>query len=225
MRMCVSLPIVYVDGYSFHHKSHVQASVGIVWTNRSVNEPQQYQLRSKTSQYAEIASVLIVLQQAARGNITELVICSNSNYAWQSFVSHFPVWKRNGMNNARGKAVKHAELFLTCDKLVSDRGMRVYWRKVKGHSQVPGPDRDGNDEADHLAKSGTLGGISWQYQEEWLPQVNTCPVNAITHTQARSDRDQPDGTHPTLCLGRRPGDTDLVAIQKQDRLGNLLFCV
>ena len=89
--VCHGLPMVYVDWCSFHHESHVQAGVGIVWTNRSVNEPQHYQLGSKTSQYAEIASVLIVLQQAARDNITELVICSDSNYARHSFVSHFPM--------------------------------------------------------------------------------------------------------------------------------------
>ena len=30
--VCHSLPIVYVDRCSFHHESHVQAGVGIVWT-------------------------------------------------------------------------------------------------------------------------------------------------------------------------------------------------
>ena len=53
--------------------------------------------------------------------------------------------------------------------------------------------------------------------------MNTCPVNAITHTQARSDQDQPDGTHPTLCLGRRPGETDLVARQKQDPVIKVIY--
>ena len=47
--------------------------------------------------------------------------------------------------------------------------------------------------------------------------------NAITRTQARSDRDQPDGTHPTLCLDRRPGDTDLVAMQKQDPVIKVIY--
>ncbi|KAJ8346749.1 hypothetical protein SKAU_G00281500 [Synaphobranchus kaupii] len=101
--VCLNLPKAYVDGCSFHNESQVQAGVGITWENCTVNEPQQYQLGSKTSQYAEIASVLITLQQAARSGITALVICSDSNYAQYSFVSHFPIWKQNGMKNARGK--------------------------------------------------------------------------------------------------------------------------
>ena len=62
------------------------------------------------------------------------------------------------MKNARGKEVKHSSLFLTCDKIVSEHGMDVYWKKVKGHSQIPGPDKTGNDEADRLAKAGALDG-------------------------------------------------------------------
>ncbi|KAJ8333566.1 hypothetical protein SKAU_G00415740 [Synaphobranchus kaupii] len=191
--VCLNLPKAYVDGCSFHHESQVQAGVGITWENCTVNEPQQYQLGSKTSQYAEIASMLITLQQAARSGITELVICSDSNYARYSFVSHFPIWKQNGMKNARGKAVKHSELFLICDKLTSDHGMTTYWKKVKGHSQVPGPDKDGNDEADRLAKAGALDGSPWEFQEEWLPKEQTCIVNAITRRQTCERLDDPGG--------------------------------
>ncbi|KAJ8369342.1 hypothetical protein SKAU_G00093700 [Synaphobranchus kaupii] len=190
--------------------------VGIVWANRSVSEFQQYQLGSKTSQYAEIASVLIVLQQAAQADIKELVICSDSNYAGYSFVSHFPLWTQNGMKNARGKDVKHSELFLACDKLVGDLGMKLYWRKVKGHSQVQSPDNDGNDEANRLAKAGALSGPSWQFQEERLPAVETCSVNAITRKQAHEGLGNVDAAQPTLFLGRAPGNTDLVTMQKQD---------
>ncbi|KAJ8375526.1 hypothetical protein SKAU_G00061060 [Synaphobranchus kaupii] len=214
--VCRNLPKAYVDGCSFHHESQVQAGVGVMWENCTVNEPQQYRLGSKTSQYAEIASVLITLQQADRCGITELVICSDSNYARYSFVSHFPIWKQNGMKNARGKAVKHSELFLACDKLTSDHGMTTYWKKVKGHSPVPGPDKDGNDEAERLAKAGALDGSPWEFQEEWLPKEQTCIVNAITRRQTRERLDDPGGDQGTVHLGRKPGDADLVAMQKQD---------
>lgn len=56
---CLVLLKVYVDGCSFHHESHIQAGVVIVWINRQVDEPNHYRLGAKTSQYVEIAAVLI----------------------------------------------------------------------------------------------------------------------------------------------------------------------
>lgn len=77
------------------------------------------------------------------------------------------------MKNARNKEVKHSELFLACDQLVTDRGMVIYWKKVKGHSQTSGPNKDGNDEADRLAKLGEEQGTPWEFQNEWLPKSPT----------------------------------------------------
>lgn len=65
--VCHNLPIVYVDDCSFHCEDLVQAGVGIVWQDRSVQEPQQHKLGPKTSQYAEVDNVLVVLQQATQG--------------------------------------------------------------------------------------------------------------------------------------------------------------
>ncbi|MEQ2186978.1 hypothetical protein GOODEAATRI_034367, partial [Goodea atripinnis] len=108
--------------------------------------------------YAEIAAVLITLQQATALKIKQLVICSNSNYARHSFIYHLPVWNENGLRNARNKEVKHSEFFLTCEYLTTEQGMVVYWKKVKGHSWTLGPDKDGNDEADSLARVGAESG-------------------------------------------------------------------
>lgn len=36
--------------------------------------------------------------------------------------------------------------------------MTVYWKEVKGHSQTLGPDKEGNYEADCLAKLGAVEG-------------------------------------------------------------------
>ncbi|XP_042277068.1 protein NYNRIN-like [Thunnus maccoyii] len=201
---------------AFHHESQVQAGVGIVWANRTVEEPNHYQLGAKTSQYAEIAAVLIALQQATRRAVGQLVICSDSNYARHSFISHFPTWKENGMRNARNKEVKHSELFLACDRLVIDHGMTVYWKKVKGHSQISGPDKDGNDEADRLAKLGAEQGTPWEFSEDWLPTSQVSTVNAITRRQARERQEDPQSCAQTVHLGRKPGDADLVAMQERD---------
>ncbi|MEQ2218349.1 hypothetical protein XENOCAPTIV_001974, partial [Xenoophorus captivus] len=125
--------------------------VSIIWVGHHTTKANHYQLGPKTSQYAEITAVLITLQQATALDIKQLVICSDSNYARHSFISHLPVLKDNGMKNARNKEVKHSELFLACDHLTTEQGMVVYWKKVKGHSRTLGPDKYGNYEADRLA--------------------------------------------------------------------------
>ena len=213
---CKDLPMVYVDGCSFHHENELRAGVGIVWVTGPLKGQYQLQIGAKTSQYAEIAAVLIALQQASKANVEQLVICSDSNYARHSFISHFPAWKVNDMKNARGKVVKHSELFLACDKLVTEQGMTVYWKKVKGHLQVPGPDKVGNDEADRLAKAGAVDGTRWEFNEGWLPEKPCRAVNAITRRQAREGHENPGPQSLTVHLGRQPGDTDLVTMQDRD---------
>ncbi|KAL7408409.1 hypothetical protein ABVT39_023020 [Epinephelus coioides] len=91
---------------------------------------------------------------------------------------------------------------------MTDRGMTVYWKKDKGHSQVSGPDKDGNDEADRLAKLGADQGTPWEFQ--------TCVVNAITCQQKKERRDDSQTGTLTVHLGRKPGDADLVTMQEQD---------
>ncbi|XP_067430214.1 protein NYNRIN-like isoform X2 [Thunnus thynnus] len=120
------------------------------------------------------------------------------------------------MRNARNKEVKHSELFLACDRLVIDHGMTVYWKKVKGHSQISGPDKDGNDEADRLAKLGAEQGTPWEFSEDWLPTSQVSTVNAITRRQARERQEDPQTCAQTVHLGRKPGDADLVAMQERD---------
>ncbi len=175
-----------------------------------------FQLGPKTSQYAGIAAMLIALHQAVKLSITQLVICSDSNYARHSFISHFPIWKVSGMKNARNKDVKHSELFLACDQLVTDKGMTAYWKKVKGHSQITGPDKDGNDEADRLAKLGAEQGTPWEFQNEWLLAPQSCVVNTITHRQTKERQEDSNTGTQTLHLGRQPADTDLATMQEQD---------
>lgn len=220
--ICQELPKAYIDGCSFHHLDQLRAGVGIVWIDADVEEPNHYQLGPKTSQFAEIAAVLIALQQAAKLDLKQLVLCSDSNYARHSFVSHFPTWKKNGMRNARNKEVKHALLFQACDELVTNKGIIVYWKKVKGHSHISGPDKDGNDEADRLAKLGAEQGTPWEFQAEWLPTPETYTVNAVTRRQAKEQQDSPPATAQTLYLGRKPDDTDLVAMQERDPITRII---
>ncbi len=79
--------------------------------------PQQFNLGPRSSQYAEIAAILITLQMAASHNIKELLICTDSNYASLSFTCHLAGWKQNGFKTANNKPVKHQELFQAGDAM------------------------------------------------------------------------------------------------------------
>uniref|UniRef100_A0A1A8CCG2 Gypsy retrotransposon integrase-like protein 1 n=1 Tax=Nothobranchius kadleci TaxID=1051664 RepID=A0A1A8CCG2_NOTKA len=213
--VCQGLPKVYTDGCAYLHEGQLRAGVGVVWVDCDTKQPNHYRLGQKSSQYAEIAAVLITLQQAAALDITQIVLCSDSNYARHSFISHFPMWKENHMKNARNRDVKHSELFLACDLLTTEKGIMVYWKKVKGHSRTIGPEKDGNDEADRLAKLGADQGTCWEFKDEWLPPKAVHEVCAITRRHAKQ-ADEPRTVGVPVFLGRQPQDADLVTMQEQD---------
>lgn len=75
------MPTPYMDGCSYNHQGNLQAGAGVVWLNDNPCPPQRFQLGPHSSQYAEIAAILIGLQIAATHNIKELLICTDSNYA------------------------------------------------------------------------------------------------------------------------------------------------
>uniref|UniRef100_A0A672HI74 RNase H type-1 domain-containing protein n=1 Tax=Salarias fasciatus TaxID=181472 RepID=A0A672HI74_SALFA len=163
--VCQGLPRVYVHGCSFHHDSQLRAGVGIVWIGQNGDLPSHFQLSPKTNQYAETPAVLTALQQAAKLSITQLVLCSTLNYARHSSTSHLPTGTANGMRNAWNKDVKQSKLFSTCNQLVTDKGMVVDPERVKGHSHVTGPDKAGDDEAEHLTKLGVKQGTRWEFHD------------------------------------------------------------
>lgn len=133
---------------------------GVLWLNDRPCPPQHVKLGPQSSQYAEIVAILITLQIASTHN-RELLICTDSNYARLGFTCHLQGWKQNGFKTANNKPVKHQHLFQACDNITSEHDMIVYWKKVKGHSKQPGPDKDLNDQTDALAKAGALHGELW----------------------------------------------------------------
>ena len=86
--VCQDMVTAYVDGCSFHHETQVCAGVGITWIGDMPYEPKSFQLGAQSSQYAEIAGILIALQLAVERDIKTLVICTDSNYARLSFTCH-----------------------------------------------------------------------------------------------------------------------------------------
>lgn len=95
----------------------------------------------------------------------------DSNYAYLSFMCHLPIWKHNDFRPSNNKPVKHKDLLLACDSIVTDQDMHIYWKKVRGHSKLPGPDKLYNDQTDALAKDGALHGTPWIFS---LLPVSIC---------------------------------------------------
>ncbi|KAK6480512.1 ribonuclease H1-like, partial [Huso huso] len=143
---------VYIDGSATRKGGTLKAGVGLIWEHNSFQK--SYHLQSKTSQYAELVGALLAVQTAIQQDITEFVICTDSAYTKDSFINYLPGWKRKGMRKPDGKPVANPELILAIDQLVSEHALKIYWKKVVGHSLVEGPEKQGNDQADRLAKEG-----------------------------------------------------------------------
>ncbi len=208
--VCTGMPTAYVDGCSYNREGKLQAGAGVVWLNNDPCPPQQLKHGPQSSQYAEIAAILITLQVAATHKIRELLICTDSNYARLSFICHLTGWKRNGFKTANNKPVKHQELFQASDAIVTEHDMVVYWKKVRGHSRQPGQDKDLNDQTDALAKAGALQGESWTFHA--LPPHPT--VAAVTRRQSATSGHTPASSH--ISLSPQFAAEDLLTLQQTD---------
>lgn len=218
--VCEGMITAYVDGCSFHHETQVRAGAGVVWQQNQPYEPQSFNLGPQSSQYAEIAAVLITLQLAEAKKERNLVICTDSNYARLSFSCHLALWKRNGFLTANNRPVKHKELFLACDHLITSSDMQVYWKKVRGHSRVPGQDKELNDLADSLAKQGAMCGTSWSFDPSWLLQPSAAPAHpevcVVTRSRAAAPAGVPASLPGFVSVAPAFSDTDLAALQAED---------
>ncbi|RXN20362.1 ribonuclease H-like protein [Labeo rohita] len=205
---CEGMPTAYVDGCSYNHQGNLKAGAGVVWVNDDPCLPQQFNLGLHSSQYAEIAVILITLQLAASHDIRELLICTDSNYARLSFTCHLVGWKQNGFKTANNKPVKHQDLFQACDAIVTKHDMIVYWKKVRGHSRQPGQDKDLNDQTDALAKAGALHGEPWALQT-LPPSPAVTVVTRRQHAPATSASSQ-------IELSSQFHTADLLTLQSSD---------
>ncbi|XDV18313.1 hypothetical protein PO909_024028 [Leuciscus waleckii] len=207
---CESMPTAYVDGCSYNSEGILKAGAGVLWVNDHPCPPQHFKLGPKSSQYAEIAAILIALQIAASNNIKEILICTDSNYARLSFVCHLQTWKQNGFKTANNKPVKHQHLFQECDNITTTHDLAVYWKKVKGHSKLPGQDKDFNDHTDALAKAGALHGTPWN-----SPKPSPTPDVAVL---TRSKKPAPATAPASQMLSLTPqiSNNDLAEMQASD---------
>ena len=224
--VCKEIPMAYTDGCSYMHQSERLAGAGIVWIGDFPCRPLSLKLGPMTSQYAEVAAILITFQCAVEHNIREFTICTDSNYCRLSFLCHLSTWEKTNFLTAGRKPVKHKDLFIACDHLARTHDMRVYWKKVRGHSRLPGTDKTYNDLTDALAKEGALSGNLWKFKPEWLPTIHSPSVSVITRKRAAEAKAKPTETNTTKASdvgpsGIVPGSSfvqpaDLLSMQQAD---------
>ncbi|XP_069469950.1 ribonuclease H-like [Ambystoma mexicanum] len=90
---------------------------------------------------------------AVQNCIHELVIITDSDYVQNGFVEHLMNTKTRGMLCANNKPLKHGKLIQSINDLAPSNEMTIYWKIIKGHSRIEGPDKAGDDLAEQLAKN------------------------------------------------------------------------
>ena len=212
--LCQGMLIAFVDGCSCRHLDHLQAGMGFVWHNDIPCKPLQIQVGNKTSQYAEVAGVLITLQTAVKHDLSELAICPDSVYTRLTFLCNLPFWKQNHMTTSSGSEEKNKELILSCDDLITKHGIQVYWKKDKGHPKSPGCDKLGNDHADSMAKSFAIHGTPWVFDARDENTTEEAMVSAVTRSHVAP---QKTSSHEhNVLLAHSFLNSNLVAMQHQD---------
>jgi ribonuclease HI len=136
--------------------------------------------RFGTNQVAELCAVLEALR-AHRG-VDRLVIEADSEYAIHSSTDWLENWKNKTRPwvNAKGKVISNLELIQAIDTELRERGARVVFRWVRGHSGNPY-----NEIADQLALSAAR---SWQTDPE--SGIGQLPPEAHKINSVRYGADQ-----------------------------------
>ena len=77
---------VYADGCCvLDEEGENMAGAGVYWPNEDMRLSKGYQLGNKSSQYAELAAAMIAIEQAVDRKLTEIVVCSDSEYVVKTF--------------------------------------------------------------------------------------------------------------------------------------------
>ena len=210
--VCRDFVMVYADGSAAKNDDgELMAGAGITWKDRE--QSSSFHLGKVTSQYAELAAAMIAILQAREQCVKDLVLATDSAYVVNVFLRFLPVWKMNSMKNARGKEVKNSMIILVIDKIVSQAGMTIHWKKVKGHSSEKNGDGSGNNHADSLAKNAVNGNETWSL-DEYLETEPQLMVELKTEVDIQQVEVEPEGAsydfYPT------EPDQDLIEAQAAD---------
>ncbi|XP_069486189.1 ribonuclease H-like [Ambystoma mexicanum] len=161
------MPTVYVDGCSYHvdnsGEKEMVAGIGNAWVNDVPESSSWYKIGPQSSQVAELMTVHQAILTAMEHRLNKVVIITDSDYVRNVFVEHQINWKARGILCAKNKPLKHGKLIQSIDDLVTSNEMTIYWKKIKGHSRIEGPDKTRNYLDDQLPKPvpsmGTSDGV------------------------------------------------------------------
>ncbi|XP_069463381.1 ribonuclease H-like [Ambystoma mexicanum] len=149
---CQGMPTVYVDVCSYHVDNNGEkdlvAGIGNAWVNDALESSTVYKIGPRSSEVVELMAVHQAILTAVQHQLHKLVIITDTDYIRNGFVEHLVNWKTRGMLCANNKPLKHGKLIQNIDDLVTSRGMTIYWKNIKDHSRIKGPDKTGNNLAD-----------------------------------------------------------------------------
>lgn len=142
--------IVYTDGSCLNNGSQNSIAGAGIWygkdDRRNIAIRVQDKLQSNNT--GELSAILYVLQSTPK--ILPLRIMSDSSYAINGIIWNSRKWEERGWIDVENK-----DLFKSILSWNRARGAITEYKWIKGHSEEEGPNKEGNDAADELARQGT----------------------------------------------------------------------
>lgn len=119
-----------------------------VWLRSGSHEKEMFGGEpNTTNNRMELRAVIEALAALKRPCAVTLHL--DSQYVRKGITEWLAGWKAKGWRTASGQPVKNVDLWQQLDALTHERGHRIEWRWVRGHSG-----HAGNERADALANQG-----------------------------------------------------------------------
>jgi ribonuclease HI len=101
---------------------------------------------STTNNRMEMGAVVAFLEHALEGpeaskGSVRVELLTDSTYVIQGVTSWIHGWKKRGWKRADGAAVVNREIWERLDELASNPRLKLKFRYVRGHSEIPGNER------------------------------------------------------------------------------------
>jgi len=174
---------VFTDGSSFNNSrkatKKLAGGIGVFWgINDIKNISEPFYIKPITNNRAEIYAVIKAIEtyavsydQKCKGNIT-LKINTDSMLLINTMTKWYKTWKARGWKKADGKTPLNLDLLCHLDHLIEKykKCFTVEFSHVRAHKSPPRDKKTkkyflwfGNDQADYLAKQGSIKYLSKEY--------------------------------------------------------------
>lgn len=150
--------IIYTDGSTLKNGAKdAEGGFGVVICRGEPNQsPNEYEIidayaeraTGTTNNRMELSAILWAIEHygARSGDFFAPIVYSDSMYCINSFTNWIKNWKANGWVRPKNKPLENKDLMKKYDDMVSNNGIRIDLRYVKGHAG-----ERGNELADALA--------------------------------------------------------------------------